>query len=42
MEFEIIAKEYIQDKYDQVDNSTSSKDGIYIEDREYYGHNIVV
>jgi len=42
MQFEIIAKQYIEDKYEQVDNSTSSKDGIYIEEREYYGHDITV
>jgi hypothetical protein len=34
--------EYLQDKYDQIDSSTSSKDGIYVDEREYYGHTITL
>lgn len=42
MQFEFTATEYLEDKYENIDNSTSSKDGIYLEEREYYGHEIVV
>jgi len=42
MNFEIIGTEYLEGKYDQIDKSSSSKDGILLEEREYYGHNIIV
>jgi predicted phage tail protein len=40
--YEIMGIEYLQDKYDQIDSSTSSKDGIYVDEREYYGHTITL
>lgn len=42
MQFDFTAVEYLEDKYESIDNSTSSKDGIYLEEREYYGHDITV
>jgi len=40
--YEITALEYIREKFDDIDASTSSKDGINLDEREYYGHTIVV
>jgi predicted phage tail protein len=42
LNFEITALEYIREKFDDIDASTSSKDGINLDEREYYGHDIVV
>jgi predicted phage tail protein len=42
MNFEFTATEYLENKYESIDKSTSSRDGIYIEEREYYGHDIIV
>ncbi|MCH1612373.1 MAG: phage tail protein, partial [Flavobacteriales bacterium] len=41
-QYQIVAIEYLEDKYEQIDSSTSARGGIYIEEREYYGHNITV
>ena len=41
--FEISAIEYIRKKYEYIDTSSSSADGVSLdEEREYYGHDIVV
>lgn len=42
MEFEITAVEYIEEKYSQVDSSTSNLNGSYDQSREYSGHEIIV
>ena len=36
--YKIGALEYLEEKYDYIDKSTSNKDGIYLEEREYKGH----
>lgn len=41
-QYQIVGIEYLEDKYEQIDASSSAKGGIYIEEREYYGHNITV
>lgn len=41
-QYQIVAIEYLEDKYEQIDASTSARGGIYVEEREYYGHNITV
>lgn len=42
MEFEIIAIEYIEEKYSQIDSSTSNLNGSPDNSREYSGHEILV
>ena len=41
MNFEIVAIEYISEKYDAIDKS-SGFDGAILEDREYSGHEIII
>lgn len=38
LNYKVGALEYLEEKYDYIDKSTSSKDGIYLEEREYKGH----
>jgi predicted phage tail protein len=40
--YEIIATEYLDQKYENIDNTTGSKDGIDFSEREYDGHTIIV
>ena len=40
--YEIIATEYLDQKYENIDNTTGSKDGIDFTEREYDGHTIIV
>ena len=40
--YEVTALEYVREKFDDIDASTSSKDGINLDEREYYGHTIIV
>jgi len=42
MEFEITAIEYIEEKYSQIDSSTSNLNGSTDTSREYSGHEIIV
>ena len=42
LKYEITSIEYIREKFDDIDASTSSKDGINLDEREYYGHDIIV
>jgi len=39
MIFKIVGLEYLEEKYDQIDSSADDS-GIYLEEREYYGHDI--
>lgn len=40
--YEIIATEYLDQKYENIDHTTGSKDGIDFSEREYDGHTIIV
>ena len=42
LNYEIIAVEHIEEKYEQIDSATGSTSGIDFDEREYYGHTIVV
>ena len=42
LNYEVMAMEYIEDKYNQIDNSTGAQKGVKFESREYYGHTISV
>jgi predicted phage tail protein len=37
LNYEVVASEHFEDKYNQIDNSTGSQEGIEFESREYYG-----
>jgi predicted phage tail protein len=42
LSYEIVGTEYVAEKYEQVSASSSSRDGINFEEREYYGPEIIV
>ena len=42
LNYEILAVEHLEEKYEQIDNSTGSTSGINLEEREYYGPVIIV
>jgi predicted phage tail protein len=42
LSYEITALEYVREKFADVDASTSLRDGTNLEEREYYGHTVIV
>jgi predicted phage tail protein len=42
LSYEITALEYVREKFADIDASTSLRDGTNLEEREYYGHTVIV
>jgi hypothetical protein len=42
LSYEIIAIEYVREKFADIDASSSIRDGANLDEREYYGHSVIV
>ena len=42
LSYEIIATEYVREKFADIDASSSIRDGTNLDEREYYGHSVIV